>query len=187
MPPAGVGKTPARSPQDHGRHPGQPPRLAPCPTVYFLQCPTTAPPRFGGKTTTSTFPYSCTPPLLVTIKGGGGLPLRGDVLDISDPATHTHDHHYTHSTTEHSRSSSRDLGASLPLSPRLYPLLQALRVQDNTGHSHTPFRWTYGPVSGTRINPCVTVLPLASTSGTRKHAAFTSWDPDPRVRTPTMY
>jgi len=23
------------------------------------------------------------------------------------------------------------------------------------------------------------VLPLASSSGTRKHAAFTSWDPDP--------
>ena len=32
---------------------------------------------------------------------------------------------------------------------------------------------------------CVTVLPLASSSGTRKHAAFTSWDPDPRVGTPT--
>ena len=36
-------------------------------------------------------------------------------------------------------SSSRDLGAFLPLSPRLYPLLQALRVQDNTVPSHTPF------------------------------------------------
>ena len=34
--------------------------------------------------------------------------------------------------------------------------------------------------------PCVTVLPLASSSGARKHAAFTSWDPDPRVRTPTV-
>ena len=30
-----------------------------------------------GKTTTSTLPYSYTPPLLVTIKGGGGPPLRG--------------------------------------------------------------------------------------------------------------
>ena len=28
-------------------------------------------------------------------------------------------------------------------------------------------------------------MPLASSSGTRKHTAFTSWDPDPRVRTPT--
>ena len=35
----------------------------------------------------------------------------------------------------------------------------------------TPPCWTYGPATGTRINPCVTVLPLASTSGTRKHAA----------------
>ena len=32
-------------------------------------------PAIQGKTTTSTLPYSCTPPLLVTIKGGGGLPL----------------------------------------------------------------------------------------------------------------
>src|SRR6185503_7504383 len=35
-------------------------------------------------------------------------------------------------------SSSRDLGASLPLSPRLYPLLQAPPVQDSTVLSHTP-------------------------------------------------
>src|SRR6185503_1308948 len=34
--------------------------------------------------------------------------------------------------------------------------------------------------------PCVTVLPLASSSGTRKHAAFTSWDLCPRVGTPTV-
>ena len=38
--------------------------------------------------------------------------------------------------------------------------------------SRTPLCWTYGPTAGTRINPCVTVLPLASTSGTRKHAAL---------------
>ena len=41
-------------------------------------------------------------------------------------------------------------------------------------------------MAGTRINPCVTVFPLASTFGMRKHAAFTGWDPDPRVRTPTV-
>src|SRR6185503_4543330 len=35
-------------------------------------------------------------------------------------------------------SSSRDLGASLPLSPRLYPLLQTPPVQDSTVLSHTP-------------------------------------------------
>ena len=33
---------------------------------------------------------------------------------------------------------------------------------------------------------CVTVLPLASSSGTRKHTAFACWDPDPRVGTPTV-
>ena len=48
-PPAGAGMTPARFPQDQGRYPGRLPRPAPCPTVYFLQCSTTAPPRFGGK------------------------------------------------------------------------------------------------------------------------------------------
>src|SRR6185312_15025959 len=32
---------------------------------------------------------------------------------------------------------------------------------------------------------CVTVLPLASSSGTRKHTAFTRWDPGPWVGTPT--
>ena len=36
-------------------------------------------------------------------------------------------------------SSSRDLGAYLPLPPCLYPLLQAHWVQDNTVPSHTPF------------------------------------------------
>ena len=122
---------------------------------------------------------------LVTIKGGGGFPLKGMTFwTLATTVTHARDHRYTLSTTEHSRSSSRDLGASLPLSPRLYLLLQALRVQDNTVPSHTPCR-TYGPVAGTRINLCITVLPLASTLGTRKHAAFISWDPDPRVRTPT--
>ena len=42
-------------------------------------------------------------------------------------------------------TSSRDLGASLPLSPHLYPLLQALRVQDNTVPSHTPFAGRTAP------------------------------------------
>src|SRR6185503_17862371 len=36
----------------------------------------------------------------------------------------------------------------------------------------TPPCWTYGPATETRINPCVTVLPLVSTSGTRKHATL---------------
>ena len=46
------------------------------PTVYFLQCPTTVPPRFRGKRRLPCS-HSCTPPILITIKGGGGLPLAG--------------------------------------------------------------------------------------------------------------
>ena len=43
------------------------------PTVHFLQCSATVP-VIRGKTTTSAPLHSCTPPLLTTIKGGGGLP-----------------------------------------------------------------------------------------------------------------
>ena len=77
-----------------------------------------------------------------SFKGGDGL----DVLDLLDTfktsaiITYIRDHCHSLNATEHPTdfSSSRDLGASLPLSPRLYPLLQALWVQDNTVPSHTP-------------------------------------------------
>ena len=42
------------------------------------------------------------------------------------------------------------------------------------------------PRSRNQDKSCVTVLSLASSSGTRKHAAFTCWDPGPRVGTPTL-
>jgi len=94
-------------------------------------------PAIRGKTTTSPFPCACTPSLLVTIKGGDGLPLRGTFFLRSS----SHEHNAQRSILEPtsiSFSSSRDLGASLPFSPRLYPLLQAPPVQDNTVPSHTP-------------------------------------------------
>ena len=55
-------------------------------TVFDHCTPTTR-----GKTATSMFPYSCTPSLLVSIKGGGGHPLKGSVdsLDIYR-LEHTH-------------------------------------------------------------------------------------------------
>jgi len=46
------------------------------PTVYFLQYPTIVPPQFRGKRRLPCS-HSCTPPLLITIKGGGRLPLDG--------------------------------------------------------------------------------------------------------------
>ena len=38
-------------------------------------------------------------------------------------------------------------------------------------YSRTPLCWTYGPMAETRINPCVTVLPVASTIWDEEHAA----------------
>ena len=150
-------------------------------------------PAIRGRTTTSTFPHSCTPPILITIKGGGGLPLRGMV-------THTRDHRHTLSTTQSTRTRSelrhRYSPCSIPLLAGTWELPSLSRLACTPYYKHsgckiiqcprTPLCWTYGPVAGTRINPCVTVLPLASTSGTRKRAAFTSWDPDPRVGAPTV-
>jgi len=149
-------------------------------------------PAIRGKTTTSTFPYSCTPSLLVTIKGGGGLPLRGTFWTFWPSATtvtYTRDHRYTLSTTEHSPQPTLLLAETWE--PSSLSRLACTPYYKHTGCKiiqcpRTPPCWTYGPMAGTRINPCVTVLPLASTSGTRKHAAFTSWDPDPRVRAPTV-
>ena len=105
-------------------------------------------PAIRGKTTTSTPPCSCIPPLLVTIKGGGGLPLRKRwemLLDLSY-RDHLRSQSPSHSQLTPTDSfSSRDLGAFLPLSPRLYPLLQALWVQDNTVPSYTPFAGRTSP------------------------------------------
>ena len=55
------------------------------PTVYFPQCTSYSVrplyPAIQGRTTTSTPLHSCTPPLLTTIKGEGGLPLaRADPI-----------------------------------------------------------------------------------------------------------
>ena len=55
-------------------------------TVFDHCTPTTR-----GKTMTSMFPYSCTPSLLVSIKGGGGHPLKGSVDSLDTyRSEHTH-------------------------------------------------------------------------------------------------
>ena len=88
------------------------------------------------------------PSLLESIKGGGGLPLGRSVGSLGI-TLHTERTHSLLAPTSllatHNSFSSRDLGASLPLSPRLYPLLQALRVQNNTVPSHTPFAGRTAP------------------------------------------
>jgi len=108
-------------------------------------------PAIRGETTTSTLPYSCTPLLLVTIKGGGGLPLDG---------THKKDA---------SRRDPSSLTLRHPYSPRSTPLLAETwepsslsRLAYTPYYKHsgckiiqcprTPLSWTYGPAAGTRIN-----------------------------------
>ena len=140
--------------------------------MYFPQCSNTAPPRFGEKMTTSTTPYACTPSLLVSIKGGGGLSLKGvgpfgrtQRLALLTEHIRSSEPRYWHSP-QSTPPLAEDLGASLPLSPRLYPYYRHRRYKI-VQCSRIPLCWTYGPTAGTRINSCVTVLPLASTFGTR--------------------
>ena len=140
-------------------------------------------PRFGGKRRLPR-PHSCTPPLLVTIKGGGRLPLdTTHKKDASgrDPSSLTLRHPYSPNST--------------PLLAKTWEPSSLSRLACNPYYKHsgckiiqcprTPPLLDVRPCGRNQDKPCVTVLPLVSTSGTRKHAAFTSWDPDPRVGAPT--
>jgi len=79
-------------------------------------------PAIRGKMTTSPFSCACTPSLLVTIKGGDGLPLRGTFF-LQSSSHKPNAQRSILALASISFSSSRDLGVSLPLSLRLYPLL----------------------------------------------------------------
>ena len=145
-------------------------------------------PAIRGKTTTSTFPCACTPSLLVTIKGGGGLPLKGTFAIIVTQSDHSIEHNTQHSIlalTSINFSSSRDLGASRLSRLACTPYYMHLRCKI-IQCPRTPPLLDVRPRGRNQDKPCVTVLPLASSSGMRKHAAFTSWDPGPRVGTPTL-
>src|SRR6185503_614471 len=82
-------------------------------------------------------------------------------------------------------SSSRDLGASLPLSPRLYPLLQAPLVQDNTVPSHTPLL-DVRPRGRNQDKPVRYCVASCINIWDEEARSITSWDPDRRVRTLTV-
>ena len=106
---------------------------------------TTAPPRFGEKTTTFMIFCACTPPLLVSIKGGGGLYLRGTFVWIEYNTQHHSQSTYIRSSEPrywHSPQSTPPLVETWELPSlsraRLYPQLQAPPVQDSTVLSHTP-------------------------------------------------
>ena len=141
---------------------------------------------------TSTIPCACTPSLLVSIKGRGGLSLKGVVVG---PFGRTQ---RSALLTEHVRSSEprywHSPQSTSPLADTWeLPSLSRLACTPYYRHprcrtvqcSRTPLCWTYGPTAGTRINPCVTVLPLASTSGTRNMQQHHWLGPDHRVMTAT--
>ena len=102
-------------------------------------------PTIRGKTMTSEISHICTPPLPVSIKGGGMLlpnPLSSSSslsihgLTLATRRTHTRSPELDIGTCLN--HPSRDLGASLPLSPCLYSPTIGTQVLDNTVHSHTP-------------------------------------------------
>ena len=147
-------------------------------------------PTIQGRTATS-MPHSCTPPLLVTIKGGGGLPLALSEL-WSALSLRLLSSRGRAGTTEHSSQPT-------PLLAETWELLSLSRLACTPYYEHSGCKILQCPRTTPLLDVrprgrnqdkpvcyCVTVLPLASTSGTRKHAAFTSWDPDPRVRAPTL-
>jgi hypothetical protein len=118
-------------------------------------------------------------------KRRGGLPLRRTLATIATWVGRLSRHTPLRAHALRHRYSPR----STPLLAGTWELPSLSRLACTPYYKHsrcriiqcprTPLCWTYGPVAGTRINPCVTVLPLVSTFGMRKHAAFTSRDPDP--------
>ena len=129
----GVTRTPACSTRLRG-FPGRPPRLAPYSPVLHSVLPIAddhCTSVIRGEDDDFQSPRTCTLPLLVSIKGGGGI--------SSHLAFHPQN---THSLTlprywHLPQSLSRDLGASLSFSPRLYSPTTGTSVQDNTVRSHT--------------------------------------------------
>ena len=130
---------------------------------------------------------------LVSIKGGGGLPLTGVAVG---PFGRTQRFALL---AEHTRSSEPRYWHSPQSAPPLaetweLPSLSRLACTPYYMHprckivqcSRTLLCWTYSPTAVTKINPCVTVLPLASTSGTRNTQHHHWLGPDRRVRTPTV-
>jgi hypothetical protein len=169
-----------RSSQNQGRNLGRQRRAPPSHSV-LLTVSNHCTLRFRRKRRLL-YPHSCTPPLLVTIKEGGGLPLaQRDILSLSGFLFSKR----TLSTTEHSSQPTPLLAETWEL-PSL-SLLACIPCYKHSGCKiiqcpRTPPLLDVRPRGRNQDKLCVTVLPLASSSGMRKHAAFTSWDPGPLGR-----
>ena len=159
------------------------------PTVYFLQCPTTEPPAIQGKTTTSILslmyaapPYDYKRRRWASFSRAGRWLVGLSLFGFSLPRGRS-------GTTEYSSQPTPLLAETWEL-----PSLSRLACTPYYKYSgckiiqcpRTPPLLDVRPHGRNQDKPCVTVLPLASSCGTRKHAAFTSWDPGPQVGTPTV-
>ena len=114
----------------------------------------------------------------MTIKGGGVLPLAS-LASLARRML---------KTTEHSSQPTPLLAETWELSS--LSRLACIPYYEHFGCKiiqcpRTPPLLDVRPRGRNQDKPCVTVLPLASSSGTRKHTAFTRWNPGPRVGTPT--
>ena len=111
--------------------------------MYFLQYPTTVPHDSGENDDFYALTHVRPPPCDYKRRRQASL-RRALVILVSLASLSENAQDYrAHISTD--STSSRDLGAFFPLLPRLYPLLQALRVQDNTVPSHTPFAGRMAP------------------------------------------
>ena len=177
----GLAWQPAQSSQDQGRYPG---RLRRTPSSHSV-LPTVSDhctPAIQGETTTSTplpLMYAAPP---CDYKRRRRAPFRlAGLSGFSLPRGRS-------GTTEHSSQPT-------PLLAETWGLLSLSRLACTPYYKHSGCKiiqcprtlplLDVRPRGRNQDKPCVTVLPLASSSGTRKHAAFTSWDPGPRVGTPT--
>ena len=174
----GLARRPAQSSQDQGRYPG---RLQRPPSSHSV-LPTVSDhytPAIQGETTTSTplpLMYAAPP---CDYKRRRRAPFRHSGLSGFSLLSGRS------GTTEHSSQPTPLLAETWEL-----PSLSRLACIPYYKHSgckiiqcpRTPPLLDVRPRGRNQDKPCVTVLPLASSSGTRKHAAFTSWDPGPLGR-----
>ena len=177
----GLARQPAQSSQDQGRYPGRlqrpPPSHSVLPTVSD-HCP----PAIQRETTTSTplpLMYAAPP---CDYKRRRRAPFREAGLSgFSLPSGHS-------GTTEHSSQPTPLLAETWELQSLSH--LACIPCYKHSGCkiiqcTRTSPLLDVRPRGRNQDKPRVTVLPLTSSSGTRKHAAFTSWDPGPWVGTPT--
>ena len=130
-------------------------------------------PAIRGKEDDFHDPCACTPSLLVFIKGGCGRSLMGvgpfgRTQRFALLAEHTcsSEPRYWHLPQSSPLAETWELPSLSRLACTPYYRHPRCKIVQCT---RTPLCCTYVPTAGTRINPCVTVLPLASITRDTQH------------------